>query len=124
MKYVYSIGGFLVGVILAGAVFWGVYSTAIADAERRLDESIRRGGILLAEAEAELGRQKLTNRLLTEALERANGRIGTYQKRLEASDTELERLRSLQNQDGIAIDGSLEGIERIRAIIEGLPVLE
>jgi len=120
----YAILGFALGVILAGVIFWGVYSTTTADAERRLDESIRRGGVLLAEAEAELGRQKLTNRLLTEALERANGRIGTYQKRLEASDTELERLRSLQNQDGIAIDGSLEGIERIRAIIEGLPILE
>jgi hypothetical protein len=109
--------GFALGLIIAGVVFWGIYSITATDAERRLDESLKRGRVLLAGAQEELERERLNHKLTKNELVRS-------QSIVDNSLAELGRLRKLQDQDAIAIDGSLEGIERIRAIIEGLPVLE
>lgn len=120
----YALVGFALGFVLCGAIFWGVYSTATADAEKRLDDSLKRGRVLLADAQGELERERADHERTRGNLDDALGKLGVSQKRLAGSLAELGRLRRIQAQDGSAIDSSLEGIARIRAIIEGLPLLE
>lgn len=109
--------GFALGLVLCGAIFWGVYSTTAADAERRIDEGLKRSRVLLDNAQAELERERLAH-------SRTRSELVNSQGILDSSLKELGRLRRIQAQDGSAIDSSLEGVARIRAIIEGLPLLE
>lgn len=124
MKYVYAACGFALGAVLTGLLLWGIGAGVIADAERRLDDSLKRSRVLLADAQSELERERYAHQLTRGSLEKAGRELGIAQARLARSVAELGRLRAIQTADGIAIDGSIQGIERIRAIVEGLPLLE
>jgi len=124
MKYVYAVGSFLLGVILAGAVFWGVYLHFERESQDRFDKQIKASQVLVSRIGDELNRERQSHQLTRESLGRAEEIVDSVRLELAGRDKELRRLREITNRDTELIESSANGIDWIIEVLERLPVLE
>jgi chromosome segregation ATPase len=92
--------------------------------EARLIADLERSRIELTEAQERLAE---SDRLLTEArreIDLGAVELAKVRRELGQSKAELNGLRDSLSRGSERVDESLEGIARLRAIIEGLPLLE
>jgi len=109
--------GFALGLVLCGAVFWGVYLRTAGDAKDRLDRQIEASQVLVGRIAEELGREQRSHKLTRDALESALLEVAR-------SREELGRLREIKSRDSDLIESSADGIDWIIEVLQGLPLLE
>lgn len=109
--------GFAFGVLLCvvAGVFWWI--SAGSKLEDRYLEDLRRTRIELADAERSL-------EAVSGDLREAEDRLGDAIADLGRSQGEVAKLRSILGSGQGAVDSGLVGVERIRKIIQRLPLLE
>lgn len=115
--------GAIVGAIIIGACIFGWW---VLDggprAQRVLDDLGRaRSEVISVQGELETSQRELSE--VRARLDESFTELGKLRTALERSQGELGKLRGILSRGSTQIDESLTGIDRLRAILQGLPAI-